>query len=195
MGAEVFEGFDRISQVASFIKTEGYIDWCDRTDKRTRNLAIKRAMKVGSAVDALIKEKIQLPPDVFQDFKSIEEENCLKAFCDWSNQNGHVNDVRVGKRYFSDTLKITGETDLETENEIIDIKCSLAIRPEYWLQMGGYCHLLPNKTKVSILRLDKTTGAYEYQSVCDVERLKVLFVSVLNLYRYYKENENGDYGC
>lgn len=189
MSGEVFEGYDRISQVSSFIKTEGYIDWCDRTDKRERNLAIKKAQKIGTEVDGHIKSLIN--HCVYID-KGGEVGNCVNSFMAW-DKNYNIN-PKVGKRYFSDTLKITGETDLETEDEIIDIKCSLAIRPEYWLQMGGYLHIRPAK-KVSILRLDKNTGAYEYQSVCDVDRLKVLFVSVLNLYRYYKENENGDYGC
>jgi hypothetical protein len=195
MGGETYEGYDRISQVSSFIKTEGYIDWCDRTDKRGRNLAIKKAQKIGSEVDALIKQYVPNPVLVPSIGKEVADVNlCVCAFNTWFHQY-KPSLLKSGNRYFCNDLKITGETDLETEDEIIDIKCSLAIRPEYWLQMGGYCHLLPNKTKVSILRLDKTTGAYEYQSVWDVERLKVLFVSVLNLYRYYKENEHGDYGC
>lgn len=192
MGAEVYEGYDRISQVSSFIKTEKYVEWCDKTDKRERNKAIKTAQKIGTEVDFLIKKSLEgesLP--IIHD--NAEVLSCLDAFRRFDERNPNAMFV-PGKRYFNESLKITGETDLESPDEIIDIKCSLAIRPEYWLQMGGYLHCRDAK-KVSILRLDKNTGGYEYQSVCDVERLKVLFVSVLNLYRYYKENENGDYGC
>ena len=182
MSNETFEGYDRISAVSHYFKTEDYIGYVESTDKRSRNMAIKRAKLIGQRVDDIIKFGAE--PDKKD---KPEVHSAYKGWCSFvKNYNPSI---QIGNRFFNEELKITGELDLILNgDEISDIKCALHIFPEYWIQLGGYLLVYPAK-KVSIIRLSKTTDDYEYVVRENVDELKMLFVSALNLYRYWRSYE------
>ena len=183
---ETFDGFDRISQVADFVKTEDFIDWIEKTEKRERTKRKNLALKIGTEVDGLIKGFVHNP--IMPTKMSAEVGSCFQAFTSWGEN--YSPSIVTGERLFNKELGITGEPDLYlNNNEISDIKCSIAIRPSYWLQLGGYL-LLPigfEPKQVSILRLSKSDGSYEYKVRTDLENLKTLFISALNLYREFNK--------
>ena len=84
-----------------------------------------------------------------------------------------------------------GEPDILAEDEVLDVKCSSSIRPNYWIQTQWYAEHLGVKNR-SILRLDKNLGVYEYErreiSKADSEVFDALTV----VYRYFKTFSKGE---
>lgn len=179
----------RVSKVASFFKGPDYMDYLESRPKRERTLALKRAIKVGTRVDQIIK--CGVAPD---EKDSEEMKSAYTAFLKFTENYPYTRSCAV--RLANTDLGITGEPDLYFDGrEISDIKCSSEIRLEYWIQLGGYLWL-PNPIKpdrVSILRLDKRKGEYEYRVRKDLSDLRMLFVGELNKVReYLKENPHYD---
>lgn len=180
----------RVSAVSTFFKSPDYIDYIERTEKRDRTNSMKRAMKIGTRTDQIIKAK--------ENPTKKDAEEVITAHKSYQQFLSNYNPVSVvaGERLFNDELAITGEPDLYFNfQELSDIKVSIETRFEYWVQLGGYL-LLPipyEITRVSILRLDKQGGNYDYQAregVHELFKLKTLFIGELNKVRAYLEYTN-----
>jgi len=158
-------------------------------EKRMRTNQRKKAFKIGIRVDELIKT------NEFPSMKDSDEvRNAFASWIEWK-ENYSPRTIEIGERLYNDEIMITGEPDLYFNGvEINDIKCASSIRFEYWVQLGGYL-LLPNHRKierVSILRLDKKSGEYEYKVRTDLDVLRTLFVGEVNKVREYLKWE-GEY--
>lgn len=188
MGNELYEGFDRVSAILDVYQDPDLIDWKIRTGKKEARRISTVATKIGSNVDEWVKASIlgeKLPK-----LKSVEAENCVKAWEKWLEDYG-VKEFGVGKRLFNQETKVCGEPDILMVDEVLDIKCSSSIRPNYWIQTNWYAGQLGFKYR-SILRLDKNLSCYEYErreiSKADSEVFDALTV----VYRYFKQFAKGE---
>jgi hypothetical protein len=127
---------------------------------------------------------------------TIEEINCVKAAYDWLL----ANDVRVivTEEAVSHT-GYAGRIDLAAVVNgvptLVDIKTSKSIYPEYRMQVAAYLHAYnrdkPVADKLScaaILRLDKSSGEFEYKVVRSVEKQLAKFLSLAGFYALYKDD-------
>ena len=94
--------------------------------------------------------------------------------------------------YFSESLLVAGTPDFIWGKIIVDIKCSARISPTYFAQLGAYAFLSGRDVEdLAVLRLDKSTGLYEFLKASTVG-LSVgdcinYFNSQLITYRNYKQ--------
>ena len=182
--------YDHISAIVNFFHDQDYTDWfCDK-GRREANKTIKMAMGAGTEVDlavqCLIKEGRVHRPVKY----SAEVESASKAFLEW-NDTYEPEITGMQRTISNEEQKITGTFDLElNHNEICDVKYATAIRPSYWIQLGGYRFLSGNThRRLSVLRFDKTSDMYEYVVREDVEYLTQVFISTLNLYRFWQREK------
>ena len=159
----------RVTEVLDHLMEPELFKWHIRLGKAACKKISDEALRVGSAVDALVQQDIKeggyLVPEGDQ---SIE--NCMRA---WEL-------FKKDYPLFVDSVKemqtevkqgdVVGHPDFIHVDGITDLKCSSGIRPKYWTQTAQYGHM---KFKVSdfnfiaILRLDKVTGLYEYRKIED----------------------------
>ena len=183
---------DHISSIANFFHDQDYTDWFTTHGKREANRKIKEAMNAGTAVDLAIQslamlEEIKLPKPVKF---ALEIESACKA---WAKFQATYEPTITGRQrtIINEAHNLTGTLDFEfNSNEICDLKYATAIRPSYWIQLGGYRFLGGNThTKLSVLRIDKSSDMYEYVVREDVEYLTNVFVSCMNMVRFWRANK------
>lgn len=190
MGDELYEGFDRVSAILDTYQAPDLIDWKIRTGKKESRRISTVATKIGTNVDEYIKAEIlggKLPK-----LKSPEAENCVRAWKKWLEDYGiKIESLKCGVRFFNEEKKITGEPDIIMPDEVLDIKCSSSIRPNYWLQTQVYAEQLGLEYR-SILKLSKTLGVYEYErrKVCQADT--DVFNALTVVYRYFKQFSKGE---
>ena len=188
----------RITEVLSFFKEQWYIDWVHKVGRTEANKISKASMKVGSRVDELIKtDSVPTNKD------SAEVVTAFNAYGKWKAIY-QPKSIIPGTRLFAtiEGVEVTGEPDLFVDDVLVDIKCASKISPSYWVQVNMYKYLQVKqwcdpsaemvKGKVGILRLDKTTGSYEYV-VRDYEpHLVDVWCGLLKAMVYFKgEEDNG----
>ena len=179
-----------ISAIANFFHDQRYTDWFTTQGKREANKKIKEAMNQGTAVDLAIQalatqRVLGLPePKKFKD----EIASACKA---WQTFIGTYEHDITGtqKEMVNEEQSLSGTFDFEFNgDEICDLKYATAIRPSYWVQLGGYRYLAgQSHRKLSVLRIDKSSDMYEYVVREDVEYLTQVFISTLNLYRFWQK--------
>ena len=183
---------DHISAIANFFHDQDYTDWFTTKGKREANKKIKEAMNQGTAVDLAIQTlsmltEADLPaPKKFSD----EVSSACKA---WQKFIGTYEPTITARQRVvtNEQHNLIGTLDFEFNNdEICDLKYAIAIRPSYWIQLGGYRFLGGNvHKKLSVLRIDKSSDMYEYVVREDVEYLTNVFVSTMNMYRFWRANK------
>lgn len=182
----------RVTQILDYFKEPWYIDWVCRVGKAEANRTGKRAMKVGSRVDELIKMNGK---PVAKD--SDEVKLCYSAFEKWRaiyQPKEVVNGTRMNN--VIEGIAVTGEPDIFVDGVLVDIKCAGKISPKYWIQVNVYRELtkLCRKDvpeKVAILRLDKKIGSYEYVVKDHDKSLVDVWVGMARAYMYLKGEEDG----
>ena len=181
----------RVTSVLNFFHEDWYIDWVLKVGKREANRIKKAAMKVGSEVDEIIKANIggtYLP----EKFKSDEVKNCIEAYKKWYKTYTPTT-MKIGERLnlTFDGVDITGEPDIFVDDVLVDIKCASKVSPSYWVQVNMYAFMHGGFEKVGILRLDKTTGSYEYIVQNVRQDLVSVWFGLLKAYVYYKGESDG----
>jgi len=183
----------RVTEVLSFFKEQWYIDWVHKVGRTEANKISKASMKVGSRVDELIKTN-----SVPTNKDSVEVVTAFNAYGKWKAVY-QPKSIIPGTRLFAtiEGVEVTGEPDLFVDDVLVDIKCATKISPSYWVQVNMYRMLNgspPNDDlwKVGILRLDKTTGSYEYVVKDYDESLVDVWCGLLKAMMYYKgESHDG----
>lgn len=190
MGAEVFEGYDRVTSILDTYQAPELIDWKIRVGKKEAKRISTVATKIGTNVDEYVKAKItgaKVPK-----LKSVEAENCVKAWESWVNDYGiKLGSLRCGVRLFNEETKVCGEPDILMDNEVLDIKCSSEIRQAYWIQTNWYAKELRFGYR-SVLRLDKNLGIYEYERKEISKADSEVFDALTTVYRYFKQFAKGE---
>ena len=174
--------YDRITRILDYFAPPELVAWKMRVGKREAGRISREAMKIGSNVDecirSFVREEKSLPK-----LKTLEAKNCWEAFNQWRND---YNPGQLGEMHtvFNEELGVAGTPDLywPSENCIIDIKCSSAIRLSYWLQTEFYCRCYKLPVK-AILRLDKNLGIYEFKKMSLSDEHWAATVGLINAYR------------
>lgn len=178
----------RVTEPLNYFKEPWYIDWVHRVGRTEANKISKASMKVGTRVDELIKTA--LVPTIKD---SPEVHSCIAAFNKWRSLYtplSLVNGIRLFKSI--EEVEVTGEPDLFVDDVLVDIKCASKISPSYWIQVNMYRQLQGSTGKVAILRLDKTTGSFEYVVKDYDPFMCVIWLGLCRAMLYLKgEEDNG----
>jgi hypothetical protein len=178
----------RVTEVLSYFKEPWYIDWVCRVGKAEANKTGKRAMKIGSRVDELIKEGKE---PVAKDCDEVK--TAYSAFVKWRSLYTPLS-LEPGVRLFKqiEEVEVTGEPDLFVDGVLIDIKCATKISKSYWIQVNMYRMLHGSTGRVGILRLDKTSGSFEYVVKEHDPFMCVLWVGMMRTMLYLKGDVEND---
>jgi hypothetical protein len=191
--------YTRVTRVLDYFQTPELVDWKikvgKREAKRVSTIALKTGTRVHEACEQLLKGVAF--DDVLRAGDSIEAVNAVKAFDDWMSSY-MPKGVKMEQTLFCDDRLIAGTYDLivDSLDTLIDMKSSTRIGHSYWLQLGAYWSMLPglmcDRPKYgAILRLDKTTGMYEYvrtetdEMPYKIEALAAMYDEALSLYRFF----------
>ena len=177
----------RVTECLNYFKEPWYIDWIHRVGRTEANRVSKHSMKIGSRVDEIIKAN---GAPTTKD--NAEVHSCMASYNKWKAIY-QPKEIVNGERLYRtiDGLEVTGEPDIFVDGVLVDIKCSSKISPGYWLQVNAYRYLQGDKGRVGILRLDKTTGSYEYVVKDYDQRLVECWIGLLKAFVYYKGDDDG----
>lgn len=145
----------------------------------------KKALKIGSRVDELVRTGMK-PKKSDAD----EVKGCMEAWFKWRER--YPEPIIFPDTAYDDKRRIAGTPDFYmTESKIlVDVKTSMSVYENYWLQVGGCYSSLPFDFEikdVAILRLDKPVGDYEFVTAnsaeLDIDILRMGFNGLINFYR------------
>lgn len=164
-----------VTEVLGHLTEPELLRWIENNSKAKRKKITDLALRVGTDVDLLVQQDIKddgyLAPEGDEPV-----ENCLKA---WELfKKDHPEFIPSVKEMQTELThgEIVGHPDFINQGNrgwgITDLKCSKTIWPKYWTQVAQYAHLkLKAGDKfpafIAILRLDKTTGLYQYEVIDD----------------------------
>ena len=171
----------RVTEVLDRFPEPAVVSWKVRVGAEKAKEISDEALDIGSIVDGLIQQHINGNykgcPYGPEDYPEVH--SCMNAWNNFLTNHPWF----IGKVVsIQDELKLddlVGHPDIILKDEICDIKCSKAIRKSYWMQTAQYAKMYENQFKtgllenniakkiyrISILRLDKATGEYEYKSL------------------------------
>ena len=170
----------RVTEVLDRFPEPAVVSWKVRVGAEKAKEISDEALDIGSIVDGLIQQHINGNykgcPYGPEDYPEVH--SCMNAWNNFLTNHPWF----IGKVVsIQDELKLddlVGHPDIILKDEICDIKCSKAIRKSYWMQTAQYAYMKNmtptiddgkrfaiDKTikRISILRLDKATGEYEYK--------------------------------
>jgi hypothetical protein len=182
----------RVTSVLEWFAEPELVAWQVKLGRKEAGIISKRAMKIGTQVDELIKTAEE---PAKKDSKEVKE--CMAGYKqflkDWQVD---AKALRIPERFTIEEEGITGQADLyHPELGLIDIKCSSEIRPKYWLQLAKYHQgmKLTETDKISVLRLGKETGLYEFASSENVGIAIPYALSIFDClhsaYRYFNQGK------
>lgn len=179
--------YDRITACLDYFASPELVNWKLRVGKREAGRISREALKIGENVDLCIRVFLDGDGDNLPKLKTQEAKNCWEAFQSWLSVYAPDVDHRklctIGT-VFSDELCVAGTPDLEWNvHTVIDIKCSNAIRPQYWLQTEFYGRQMPCCKNKAILRLDKNLGIFEFKMMSLSDEHWAATVGAIKLYR------------
>jgi hypothetical protein len=176
--------YERVTSILGYFKSPELVKWelrvGSREAKRIKTVAMKRGTNVDDAIRIHVTEG-KAP----KKFKTIEEENCFKAYLQWRKDYG-VQVVTSATTLYDEEALIAGTPDLWMLDETLDIKCASSIRDNYWLQTEWYARKKGHNFK-SILRLDSSLGIYEYKKMPVSEYHSQVFDALITAYRFYNQ--------
>ncbi len=174
--------FTRVTSVLDYFQPEALVKW--KLDNYDHKNISKTAKQIGTRVHNLIKIDYEKGRYSLTPNDSISIVNCLKAYEEWKRVE-KPNILNMEHAMFNDELRIAGTMDMVLMDRIIDIKTSASIKPNHWLQLAMYNYLANEIfTTISILRLDKFTGDFEYKTIEYDKRLVNIYLCLLSYYRY-----------
>ena len=186
----------RVTEALGFFKPEWYADWLLRVGKREANAISKKAQKIGTRIDAIIRSGVYEA-----DKKDTQEvKQCLKNFLSWKERY-MVGTLRPLSRIEDGLIGLSGEADFYwvEQDTLIDFKSSKKISPEYIFQLGAYSRLgFPGK-RLAVLRCSKDFDDFEFKTNEDLgmslEQCVDAFESAFKHYKYYNhiQSQLGEY--
>lgn len=192
--------YDRITSVLDYFATPKLVEWKVKLGSKESNKISKVAKTIGTRVDGLIKTHITTGKVKMSVNDSQSVVNCYRGYLQWQ-KDWQPKIECVDKMLFWDELRVAGTLDLQLTDGVVDIKCSESIRKNYWLQVAMYTKMLEivegkKYDKLSVLRLDKLTGEYQYKQIPYDERYISMYIGLLVNYRWQtqKEEEDGNTG-
>lgn len=176
--------YDRITRILDYFPDPGIVEWKLKVGTEEAKRIGKEATGIGSRVDDLIKKDVEAGAYKLKASECIEVRNCMEGWERFKIEHPEVKIVAVDKLVRSELLAVAGTLDVEGSDEVLDIKCSGRISWKYWIQVAMYNYMLPvSKPYLSILRLHKSLGYYEYQRISYDKKLVRIFIGLLRAYR------------
>lgn len=161
------------------------VAWKVKVGQKQAGIISRRAMKVGSRVDQIIKTGSSAGKGDSQEVIS-----CILGWERWYKDYKQPK-FEVCTRLYDESRQLTGEPDifLTDSNCLLDIKCAGMINQKYWLQLAAYASMMTKPpATIGILRLHKSIGEYEYKVREFDERLVDVFNGMLMAYNYLCPN-------
>lgn len=181
--------YDRVTKVLDYFALPQLVAWKVKVGSKEARRQGTTAKKIGTNVDEWIKADIM--GNRYPKLINLEAKNCVEAYNKWKKDYKiKTSDVKAGETVYDDENKVAGTPDLWRYEECIDVKCSVAIRPAYWLQVNWYAFQRISTQSRSILRLDKNLAVYEYEvkpvSIHEID----VFNGLLKAYRFFNQQES-----
>lgn len=177
----------RVTEAVGYFKPEWYTDWVLRVGKREANAISKKAIKIGTRIDEIIRSGFYEA-----DKKDTQEvKKSLKNFLAWKERYS-IGTIEPLDRREDESIGLTGAGDfyIPEWETLVDYKSSKRIYPEYFFQLGGYRRLGFPAKKLAILCCDKEIDFFLYKTNEDfglsLEQCVDAFESAFKHYRYYK---------
>lgn len=182
-----------VTEVLDYLTEPELLNWYRNNSKKKCEEISKEAIRVGSAVDALVQQDIREGGYLVPEGDSPIQ-NCLKAWelfkKDYPEFVESVKEMQIELTSHEEDL--VGHPDFICERSnswgIVDLKCASGIRPRYWTQTSKYLDMESKIVSshegfrfIGVLRLDKVTGLYEYKEIYDEEYIQYE-ISVFNAY-------------
>ena len=158
--------YRRVTRLLDWLPNSALLDWKLRVGKTEANRIVRQAEKVGTEVDRLISASL-VRESVSLTSKQLPIQNCLKAYQEWQLWNvPHADRIlSIQTTYYDEDAKIAGTPDLVYDHEIIDWKCTSAIRQQHVFQVICYWHLVSLAgypiRQARIVRLDPQLATFE----------------------------------
>ncbi len=184
------ENYDRVSTILGVYRPERLIDWKVKFGKRESGVIGRKALKIGSAVHAMIESDIKEGGYSVRATHGVEVKRSMEA---WEKfkiaHNPHV--LATEQRVYCPHMKVAGTYDARTDTTLLDWKTSGYINESYWVQLAIYNHMSGlNLPKLGVGRFDKNLGEYEYEERdMDYEYVDI-FKSLLKIKRYFEPDSN-----
>lgn len=172
----------RVSSVLDFFCEPYLLKW-KLTNKDWQKVS-ERALVVGSMIDNAVQADINQNGTSSLYHTDTDINNCWKA---WEKFKKERPDVLARLITYKQNMQmelvlgdLVGHPDFILDDEVIDLKTSKQVSKSHWMQTAQYAHMtmedrfaallaggIDNSaiTKISILRLDKLTGEYEYKTL------------------------------
>ena len=177
----------RVTTALDFFKPAWFAEWLLKTGKREANAISKKALKIGSRIDEIIRSGVYEAKE--KDTKEVKQ--CLKNFNAWRTRYS-VQTIQPLSRITDETIGLSGEADFywQEKDTLIDFKSSKKISPEYILQLGAYKRLGFPGQRIAVLRCDKDIDGFEFKTNEDLgmtlEQCIDAFEAAFKHYSYYK---------
>lgn len=179
----------RVSEIIDFFQEPYLVQWKLKTKDWQK--VSQESIKIGTAVDSLVQDYINGEKFDVKQAKQIEGLNvdeqvkvfrCIEAFNKFELERPDVMErLRKYKANMQRELvlgDLVGHPDFILDDEVIDLKTSKQVSKSHWMQTAQYYHMANQqpqgvgcddicwaRAKISILRLDKLTGEYEYKTL------------------------------
>lgn len=181
------KSYERVTSILSYFQTPDIVAWKLRVGAKEAKRISTIAMKRGTNVDEAIRNHVTTG-EAPKKWKTIEEENCFKAYLQW-REDYNIHEIQSATTLYDEEAGIAGTPDLWLPDETTDVKCASEIRDNYWLQTEWYARKKGHHFK-SILRLDGSLCMYEYKKIPVDEYHLQVFDALITAYRYYNKPVN-----
>lgn len=189
-------GIPSVTELLSFIDTEGLIGWANRIGRQ--GIDNKDVVKKAADFGTMVHESIEM----YLKRKPVKNENvCLESFKNWWNGINNNHRVRIlGQEeslmcpYFAGTYDLL--ITIDDKPYLIDFKTSNVVGYKYFMQLAAYRYLLYHVKNVNIegaiiLQFDKqesnfTEFSLTFSNPDDYEFIENCYRAFMGLvYTYY----------
>lgn len=175
----------RVTEVLDYFAEPYLVKW--KLKNKDWETVGKEALRIGSLIDKMVQDDLNGLLTSYPSDPTID--NCVKAWVKFRAERPDVIEKLVKFRGNMQRELVLGELvghpDFILDDEIIDLKTSKQVSKSHWMQTSQYAnmenfhrmrtstkrdpmggHLIwENIQRISILRLDKLTGEYEYRTL------------------------------
>lgn len=160
-----------VTTVLDYLTEPELLNWFKNNSKAKCKAISDEALRVGSAVDALVQQDIKEGGYLLPEGDSPIE-NCMKGWEKFKVKYPIFTSIITEMQIELKDGDLIGHPDFVTHCGIADLKCSSGIRPKYWTQVCQYYRMKFGEKfpgSVSIIRLDKNAvdGAFETIEITD----------------------------
>lgn len=176
----------RVTEVLDYLTEPELISYIENNSKAKREAIRKEAFRIGSTVDSLVQQDIN-DGGYLEPVGDEPVNTCLRAWELFKKDHPEFVPMVSSMQTELKQGELVGHLDFLMKDKkncrwgVVDLKCASSIRPKYWTQTGKYCDMVKHNLEpllllnhevdmprfIGVLRLDKTTGLYEYKIIED----------------------------